>query len=38
LERRQGKLSIMPDDLVSAMTTQELIDLITFLATLEGSA
>ena len=38
LERRQSKLSIMPDDLVSAMTKQELIDLITFLATLDGSA
>ncbi len=36
LERRQGKLSIMPDDLVSAMTKQELIDLLAFLATLDG--
>ena len=37
LERRQSKLSIMPDDLVSAMTKQELIDLIAFLATLDSS-
>ena len=37
LERRQSKLSIMPDDLVGAVSTQELIDLITFLATLDGS-
>lgn len=38
LERRKGKLSIMPEDLVSAMTKQELIDLLEFLATLEGDA
>lgn len=34
LERRKGKLSIMPEDLASAMTEQELIDLLEFLATL----
>ena len=34
VERRKAKLSIMPEDLVSAMTTQQLIDLIEFLATL----
>ncbi len=33
-ERRQSKLSIMPEDLVNAMTEQELIDLLEFLATL----
>ncbi len=36
LQRRQGKLSIMPDDLVSAMTKQELVDLLVFLSTLDG--
>ncbi len=36
LDRRQGKLSLMPDDLASAVSSQELIDLITFLATLGG--
>ncbi len=34
LERRQSRLSIMPEDLVNAMTEQELIDLLEFLATL----
>ena len=34
LERRKGKLSIMPEDLAGAMTEQELIDLLEFLATL----
>lgn len=38
LDRRQGKLSIMPEDLVGAMTKQELIDLLEFLSTLEGPA
>ncbi len=38
LERRQGSLSIMPEDLASAMTTQELVDLLEFLSTLEGGA
>ena len=37
LERRQGRLSIMPEDLVSAMTKQELVDLIEFLSGLTGS-
>ena len=37
LERRQGKLSIMPEDLVSTMTQQELIDLLEFLAGLRSS-
>ena len=36
-DRRQGKLSIMPEDLVGAMTTQELIDLLEFLSGLRGS-
>ncbi|MDE0103968.1 MAG: hypothetical protein OXN89_16465 [Bryobacterales bacterium] len=35
LDRRQGSLSLMPDDLASAVPMQELIDLIAFLATLE---
>ena len=34
LERRQSRLSIMPEDLINAMTEQELIDLLEFLATL----
>ncbi len=34
LERRQSRLSIMPEDLVNAMTEQELIDLLEFLTTL----
>ncbi len=38
LERRQGKLSIMPEDLVNSMTKQELIDLLEFLSTLRGDA
>ncbi len=38
LERRRGKLSIMPEDLVGAMTKQELIDLLEFLATLRGDS
>ena len=38
LERRKGRLSIMPEDLVSAMTQQELVDLLEFLATLRGDA
>ncbi len=36
LERRQGRLSIMPEDLVNSMTRQELIDLLEFLSTLDG--
>ena len=35
LERRQSNLSIMPEDLVNAMSKQELIDLLEFLATLQ---
>ena len=35
-ERRQANLSIMPEDLVGAMTTQELIDLLEFLSTLRA--
>ena len=38
LERRQGNLSIMPEDLVGAMTTQELIDLLEFLSTLQAES
>ena len=38
LERRQANLSIMPEDLVRAMTTQELIDLLEFLSTLQAEA
>ena len=38
LERRKASLSIMPEDLVGAMTKQELIDLLEFLATLGGEA
>lgn len=38
LERRKASLSIMPEDLVSAMSKQELVDLIEFLSTLEGGA
>ena len=38
LERRKGRLSIMPEDLVSAMTQQDLVDLLEFLATLRGDA
>ena len=38
LERRQSKLSIMPEDLASAMTKQELIDLLEFLSALQGDA
>ena len=34
LERRQSRLSIMPEDLINAMTEQELIDLLEFLTTL----
>lgn len=34
LDRRKGNLSIMPEDLVSAMTQQELVDLLEFLSTL----
>ena len=34
LERRRGNLSLMPDDLASTVSMQELIDLIAFLATL----
>ena len=34
LERRRSRLSIMPEDLVNAMTEQELIDLLEFLASL----
>ena len=34
LERRRSRLSIMPEDLVNAMTEQELIDLLEFLAAL----
>ena len=37
LERRKGKLSIMPEDLASAMTEQEMIDLLEFLATLRDA-
>ena len=38
LERRRSMLSIMPEDLVNAMTEQELIDLLEFLASLrEGT-
>ncbi len=35
-ERRQANLSIMPEDLVGAMTTQELIDLLEYLSTLQA--
>ena len=38
LERRKASLSIMPEDLVGAMSKQELIDLIEFLSTLEAGA
>ena len=38
LERRQANLSIMPEDLVGAMTTQELIDLLEFLSTLQAES
>ena len=38
LERRKASLSIMPEDLVGAMSKQELIDLLEFLATLGGDA
>ena len=38
LERRPSKLSIMPDDLASAMTKQELVDLLAFLDTLDGGS
>lgn len=38
LERRQGRLSIMPDDLAGGMTKQELIDLLAFLTTLRADA
>ncbi len=38
LERRKASLSIMPEDLVGAMSKQELIDLLEFLATLGGGA
>ena len=38
LERRRGNLSIMPEDLVGAMTTQELIDLLEFLSTLQAES
>ena len=38
LERRQANLSIMPEDLVGAMTTQELIDLLEFLSTLQADS
>ena len=34
VERRQSKLSIMPEDLVNTMTEQDLIDLLEFLVTL----
>ncbi len=36
LERRQSKLSIMPEDLAAAMSKQELIDLLEFLASLRA--
>ena len=38
VSRRKGKLSIMPEDLVGAMSRQELIDLLEFLSTLDGAA
>ena len=38
LHRRQGRLSLMPEDLVSAMTKQELIDLLEFLSGLRGGS
>ena len=37
-ERRQANLSIMPEDLVEAMTTQELIDLLEYLSTLRADS
>lgn len=38
LDRRQANLSIMPEDLVGAMTTQEIIDLLEFLSTLQAES